>query len=132
MNQIFGNKTTKTSQGPVASPSGIPSFGERPLASEIANYSAIPYYLVPIWPDDSEVDIAVYVSPQNPIASLDRVPSASKVVDEHRFKIGDYKDKREIHTSIDLPREVQEKWNIMGSLLRCLKWPSNGPRRSRL
>ena len=112
MNQIFGNKTTKTSQGPVASPSGIPSFGERPLASEIANYSAIPYYLVPIWPDDSEVDIAVYVSPQNPIASLDRVPSASKVVDEHRFKIGDYKDKREIHTSIDLPREVQENGTL--------------------
>ena len=109
MSQLFGNKTATTSQGIVASPKGIPAFGERPLASEVANYSTIPHYLAPMWPDNSVVDIAVYVSQSLGIASLDK---SIKVVDERGFKIGDYKDKREVHSSIDLPQAVQENGTL--------------------
>ena len=73
----------------------------------IQNYSDIPYNLAPIWPMDSAIDISIYVSPSLVMPALSSMPSESLVAEERNFKIGDYKDKRTIETTIAIPREVQ-------------------------
>ena len=112
ISQFTGNKSAGTTQGPGVSSSGIPAFEDRPLSSEIANYSTIPQFLAPIWPADSEVDISVYISPSIVIPSFASFPAGSHVIDEKNFKIGDYKEKREIQTSITLPKAVQENGTL--------------------
>lgn len=104
VNQFFGSKTAST---PGGSPAGSANFNERPEATAIANYSAIPLNVVPIWPEDSSLDVQIYVSAQNPLPALSTLPKDTLVLDEKNFQQGDYKDSREIETTIAVPKEVQ-------------------------
>lgn len=105
VNQFFGSKTE---QGTGAAPqAGSASFNERPDATAIANYSAIPLNIVPIWPEDCSLDVQIYVTSQSPLPPLSTLPKDLLVLDEKNFQQGDYKDTREIDTTIVVPKEVQ-------------------------
>ncbi|PGH09947.1 hypothetical protein AJ79_05563 [Helicocarpus griseus UAMH5409] len=114
--QIFG--TSKTGQTGASAGRGsankaaIPAFVDRPDIHTITNATAVPYQLAPIWPMDSPVDISVYLSPSIRISSLDAVPEDLKVLEEKNFKIGDYDDSREIATSFNVPKEVQQNGTL--------------------
>ena len=110
MNQFFGNKTA-TSQN-TQSAAGIPSFTDRPELATVANYSAVPQNVAPMWPMDSQVDISIYVSPSLMMPALNAVPTSSLVLEQKSFRVGDYKDKREIQTSITLPKQVQHNGTL--------------------
>ncbi|KAH5225352.1 hypothetical protein HBH77_016400 [Parastagonospora nodorum] len=86
----------------------IPSWEERPHSLEPGvEYSHVPYKISPIWPDNPEVDILMYISPSTAAPSLKSMPKDSLLINETNFKIGDYKQKREIQTEFKVPKEVQ-------------------------
>lgn len=88
------------------------NFADRPEISTIANYSTVPNTIAPIWSQDSSIDIQVYVSPYITLPALKSVAKNNLVVDEKNLKLSDYKDTREIQTSISLPKEVQSNGTL--------------------
>ncbi|KAL1648753.1 hypothetical protein SLS58_001932 [Diplodia intermedia] len=86
----------------------VPDFADRPpgLAPD-AQYNAIPQSIAPIWPPGTELDLNIYVSPSMVMPSLKSMPADSLVVDERQFAYGDFQDKREIDTTIKVPKEAQ-------------------------
>lgn len=110
-NQFLGSKTsTTTGSGPKP---GTVSFDQRPDANTVANYSAVPLHISPIWPTDSSLDIQIYVSPETKLPKLSTLPQESLVVNEKGFKQGDYKDTRDISTTIKLPKAVQHNATLL-------------------
>jgi len=107
VNQFFGQKTPGAPQGGGAAPNANFNWDERPPVSSITNYSAVPLNVAPIWPSDSPLDLQVYVSPSVALPALGSLPKDILVVDEHNFRMGDYNDSRDIHTTISIPKEVQ-------------------------
>lgn len=85
----------------------IGDFADRADIAVIQNYSAVPNFVAPIWPADSSVDVSVYVSSSLVMPALSSLPSEMLVLEEKDFKIGDYKDKRDIETTITVPKQVQ-------------------------
>ncbi len=61
---------------------------------------------------NSSLDISIYVSSSLMMPSLSVVPPDTKVVDEKNFTIGNYKDTREIATTFDVPKDVQENGTL--------------------
>ncbi len=114
VNMFMGKNSSSSISGPAApgSPGAIGDFADRPDRTVIQNYSAIPFHLAPMWPMDSAIDSSVYVSPSLVMPALNSMPAESLVVEEKNFKIGDYKDKRDIETTITVPREVQENGTL--------------------
>ena len=104
MKQFQGNSST-TGAGRAAG--NIGKFAERPDVATIANYSQIPFNLAPIWAEDSDLDLRVYVSPALQLPLLASLPSESLIVSEDNFKMGDLKYSKEWNYKLDLPREVQ-------------------------
>lgn len=114
MKQFTGGNQSGSSSG-LGSSSAIPAFGERPHSLDPgASYNHIPQQIAPIWPSDTPLDISIYVSPSIIMPTLKRVPSESLVAEEKGFQIGDWNDKREIHTSFPLPTEVQNNGTLWG------------------
>ena len=114
VSQYFGSKSSTTST-PGATPAGQANyrFDERPAISAIANYSHVPLNVAPIWPEDSTLDLQVYVSPMiKPFGDKGEL-----VVDEKNLKLGDYKDARDISTTIRIPTEVQHNGTLWGHFL---------------
>ena len=110
---FLGNKTKVTEPGASSAGDGMaPSFAERPDASAIANYSAIPQLVAPIWPANSSLDISIYVSPSLVMPALSSLPSDTLVLDEKNFRMGKYSDKREIQTTFRVPKQVQENGTL--------------------
>ncbi|KEF61102.1 uncharacterized protein A1O9_02667 [Exophiala aquamarina CBS 119918] len=105
VNQFFGSKTGQSTGATPQAGSG--NFNERPDAAAVANYSTIPLNVVPIWPEDSSLDVQIYVTSRNPLPALSTLPKELLVLDEKNFQQGDYKDTREIDTTIVVPKEVQ-------------------------
>ncbi|EEH33558.1 cleft lip and palate transmembrane protein [Paracoccidioides lutzii Pb01] len=118
--QIFGSKSSQSGSGPAQQQVSIPAFTDRPNIHTIANVVDIPYQVAPIWPMDSSVDIAVYVSPYTHIPSLDAVPADSKVLEERNFTIGDWEANREISTSFKVPKEVQQNGTLWAHFFMSL------------
>ncbi|EEH22166.1 hypothetical protein PABG_04377 [Paracoccidioides brasiliensis Pb03] len=118
--QIFGSKSSQTGSGPAQQQVSIPAFTDRPDIHTIANATDIPYQVAPIWPMDSSVDIAVYVSPSTHIPSLDTVPADSKVLEERNFTIGDWEANREISTGFKVPKEVQQNGTLWAHFFMSL------------
>ena len=112
MTQFFGNKSGSANTGGPSSSSGIPNFAERPDVTVIQNYSADPHFISPMWAENSSVDISVYVSPSLVMPAFGSLPAETLVLDEKNFRIGDYKDKRDIHTTIAVPKQVQENGTL--------------------
>ncbi|PKX95895.1 CLPTM1 family protein [Aspergillus novofumigatus IBT 16806] len=110
ISQYFGNKSQNAGSG--AKPGELTSFQARPPRSEIADYSPIPDTVAPIWPPNSAVDISIYVSPSIVLPSLSSLPPDSLVLSEKNFTIGNYSDTREIATTIEIPREVQQNGTL--------------------
>jgi hypothetical protein len=61
---------------------------------------------------NSSLDISIYVSASLVMPSLSAVPEGSKILDEKNFTIGNYKEKREIATVFEVPKEVQENGTL--------------------
>ncbi|EXJ87580.1 hypothetical protein A1O3_04540 [Capronia epimyces CBS 606.96] len=116
INQFFGSKT-QPSGGGVAAPNTVSSFDDRVDPTALTNYSAIPYNIAPIWPDDSVIDIQVYVSAKSELPALSSVPKDTLVVDGKAFKIGDFSENREINTKIAIPAEVQHNGTLWAHFL---------------
>ena len=86
----------------------ITSFADRPGQMDTdAQHNAIPQKIIPIWSVGEAVDMSIYVSPSVVIPNLKSMPKEAKVLDEKAFGFGDWKDKRQIHTTIKVPKEVQ-------------------------
>lgn len=111
ISQFSGSKTSSAGGG-----GGVPkaslNFDERTDAAALTNYSIIPHSIAPIWPDDSVIDLQVYVSPKPELPALSTVPKDTLVVDEKGFKIGNYSENRQIHTKIAIPEEVQHNGTL--------------------
>lgn len=105
ISQFFGNKQANTG-APAAD--NVGAFEKRPNMAEVHNATVIPNAISPIWPTDSTVDISIYVSPSIVMPSFRSLPPESLVLEEKNFKIGDYKDSRQIETSITVPKQVQQ------------------------
>ncbi|OJD17997.1 hypothetical protein AJ78_01954 [Emergomyces pasteurianus Ep9510] len=116
ISQVFGSsKSGQSGAGAGSAPgdkAAIPAFTDRPDIRTITNATVIPYKVAPIWPMDSSVDIAIYVSPSISIPSLSTLPEDAKVLDEKNFTIGDWDDTREIGTSFKVPKEVQQNGTL--------------------
>ena len=96
---LFGNKT----QSPA-----VPAFESTKATSGIVqDYNPVPQAIAPIWPLNSSVDIKIYVAPSLAMPGLRHLPATSLVLEESNFKLGDWKDKRTVDTTIAVPKAVQ-------------------------
>ncbi|KAL4905322.1 hypothetical protein BDW74DRAFT_153429 [Aspergillus multicolor] len=107
--QFFGNKQNAASGG---KPGAVTTFGERPPRAEVESYSSVPDTISPIWPSDSALDISVYVSPSIVLPSLKSLPSSSLVLEEKNFGLGNFSDVRDVETTIQVPKEVQNNGTL--------------------
>ncbi|PLN83530.1 cleft lip and palate transmembrane 1 [Aspergillus taichungensis] len=110
ISQLFGGKGQ--SEGSSGNAGGIPDFAARPARSEITDYSPIPDIIAPIWPADSALDVNIYVSPSVVLPTLSKLPSTALVLQEKNFTVGNYSDTREIDTTIQIPKEVQQNGTL--------------------
>ncbi|KAJ5127668.1 hypothetical protein N7448_008447 [Penicillium atrosanguineum] len=108
MNQWFNKKEAST---PSPAVGGMPSFADRPHPSEVADYSALPELIAPIWPSDTSIDISIYVTPSIVVPSF-KSPENVLVLQEKNFTIGNYSDTREIDTIIKVPKQVQNNGTL--------------------
>lgn len=118
-NQFFGNKSASNT-GASNATSSVGSFADRPDAGSLTNYSHIPQNLVPIWADDSILDVRVHVSPLLNLPPLNSLPASSLVLSQDNFQIGDYKYNKEVQTTIVLPDEVQHNGSLYAHILAGL------------
>ncbi|RDW83875.1 CLPTM1 family protein [Aspergillus mulundensis] len=107
--QFFGNKQNAGSGG---KPGAVTTFNERPPRAEVETYSSVPDTISPIWPSDSALDISVYVSPSIVLPSLKSLPSSSLVLEEKKFGLGNFSDVRDVETTIQVPKEVQNNGTL--------------------
>lgn len=105
----MGNK--EKADTPSVNSGGIPAFADRPDPSEVAERSALPEVIAPIWPSDSAVDLSIYVTPSIIVPNF-KSPDGVLVVDEKNFTIGNYSDTREIDTTINVPKQVQQNGTL--------------------
>lgn len=119
INQFFsGNKPADKASSQIRS--NIPAFLERPHPASITNYSAIPKFIAPIWPEKSTVDISIYISPSLALPALSSLPPDGLVMEEKNFVIGDYNEQREISTSFAVPKTVQENGTLWAHFYMAL------------
>ncbi|RJE23016.1 CLPTM1 domain protein [Aspergillus sclerotialis] len=110
INQFFGGK--QQNAGSSVSVGNMPAFADRPARAEIADYNPIPDLVVPIWPDDSALDISIYVSPSVVVPGFKSYSPESLVLEEKNFTMANYSDTREIDTTIKIPKEVQQNGTL--------------------
>jgi hypothetical protein len=92
----------------------IPRWENRPQSLDPgANYSPVPYAVAPMWDAGTEMDILMYISPSVAMPPLKSMPKDSLLIEEKKFKFGDYKDNREIQTEFKVPREVQHNATLL-------------------
>lgn len=101
----------KANDAPSSNSSGIPAFADRPDPSQIAEHSALPDLIAPIWPSDSAIDLSIYVTPSIVVPNFKSSDSVL-VAQEKNFTIGNYSDTREIDTTIKLPKQVQQNGTL--------------------
>ena len=110
--KYFVNPGQQSQSADVDAPSFTPA--ARPQVGD--SYSAIPQAIVPLWPADTPLDVTMYVSPSLAMPALRSMPRESLVMQEKDFRFGDYKDKRDIHTIINVPKAVQENGTLWAHL----------------
>lgn len=123
INQFSGSKSSTAAPGGAVGKANY-NFYERPEVSTIANYSSVPYNVAPLWPDDSTLDLQIYVSPRlAPFGTLGEL-----VVDEKNLKMADYADTRDISTTIPIWKEVQNNGTLWAHFLLGLSGSQLDPR----
>ncbi|EYE96701.1 CLPTM1 family protein [Aspergillus ruber CBS 135680] len=110
--KLLGGNQQDAAPGSGLSPGAIPAFTNRPAPGEVSDYSPIPNVIAPMWPSDSALDMKIYVSPSIVIPTHSVLPSASLVLDERNFTVGNYSDSREIDTMINIPKEAQQNGTL--------------------
>ena len=123
ISQFFGKKQDaggSGGSGGSVSNANVPSFEQRSDATTIENYNQIPQLVAPIWPEDSTIDLAMYISPSLMMPSLSSVPSAMKILEEKNFTIGNYSEARTIDTSFFVPKEVQNNATLWAHFYMAL------------
>lgn len=91
----------------------IPAFSARPdTLDEGAVWSPVPARIAPIWPDDSKLDVVIYVSPSFTANPLSTIPAHALVVEEKGFGLGNYSENRVIEKTIPLPKAVQNNGTL--------------------
>lgn len=117
-----GNKSSSSTDGGSVGKANY-NFDQRPEINAIANYSKVPNNVAPLWPDDSTLDLQIYVtSVIAPFGSQGEL-----VVDEKNLKMGDYKDVREVATTIKIPTEVQNNGTLWAHFLLGLSGSELNP-----
>lgn len=110
--------TTKDATGntvQVVNPGKVPPFSERPLSlDEGAVYNQVPQLVAPIWPDNTQIDIIVTVSPSFVPTPLKNTPKDTIVLEERKFRIGNYSDTRAADRVIQVPTLVQKNGTLYG------------------
>ena len=130
VNQFFGSKDSSGGSNvgaPVKGPKGIPDFAERTERTVIENYSSQPQFIRPIWPMDSTIDVSAYISPSLVMPKLSSLPRNYLVMQEKNFTIGDYKDKRDVSTTIQVPTEVQQNATLWLHIYMALSGHEQDP-----
>ncbi|RMD43458.1 hypothetical protein DV735_g1678, partial [Chaetothyriales sp. CBS 134920] len=112
MTYFLGKKDTSSSSGPAAVGQPNYNFNDRPPIASIANYSAVPYNIAPIWPTDSLLDLQIYVSPLLTLAGSPTSIDGTLVLDEKAIKMDDYKTVRQVNTTLEFPVEVQHNGTL--------------------
>ncbi|TKA24015.1 hypothetical protein B0A50_06906 [Salinomyces thailandicus] len=78
-----------------------------------SSYSEIPHLVYPLWPDNTTVDVSLYISPSIAMPRLSSMPQESLIVNEKGFALdSSRKDHREIQTEFAVPRNVQENGTL--------------------
>ena len=111
MSQFFGNKGGSSNTSAPLAGAPVPAYDEK-ADSPVATYNPIPQMIAPIWPLNSSLDLSIYVSPSVAMPSLGSVKTESLVLEEKGFMIGDWKDSRDIDTTIKVPKEVQNNGTL--------------------
>ncbi|KAF1939208.1 cleft lip and palate associated transmembrane protein 1 [Clathrospora elynae] len=92
----------------------IPAWENRPQSLEPdVEYSPVPWNVAPIWPVGTELDISMYISASVAMPPLKSMPKDSLLIEEKKFKFGDYNQNREIHTEFRVPKEVQHNATLL-------------------
>ena len=113
VNQFVGNKKTTNGNSSTPNiPTDVPSYDARADGSTIESYSAIPRNIAPIWPLNSTVDLAIYVSPSFALPNLNSLNQETLVLKERGFSVGDWKENRQIDTSFTVPTTVQSNGTL--------------------
>ncbi|KAB5575614.1 cleft lip and palate transmembrane 1 [Coniochaeta sp. 2T2.1] len=106
----------------------IPPYLLRPKQlDDGAVYNPIPQKIAPIWPEDSNIDIVVTLSPSFALTPIKDTPEEYVVLKEKNFRIGNFKDKRAIDTTINVPPSVQNNGTLWGHVYIGLTGASLDP-----
>lgn len=91
----------------------IPSFSERPSVNEFqGQYNPIPQSIAPIWPSNTSVDVSAYVSSSWVMPSFKSINPESLVLQQKELRLDNWGDAREIHTSFEVPKAVQNNGSL--------------------
>jgi hypothetical protein len=95
-----GGSTNNAPPGPVMATDGA--------QADNYQYASVPQGLHPLWPANTSVDIALYVSSSVIMPGFSAMPAESLIVRERNFSLASSeKDSREIHSSFQVPKSVQ-------------------------
>ncbi|KAM7204171.1 Cleft lip and palate transmembrane protein 1 (CLPTM1) domain containing protein [Rhypophila sp. PSN 637] len=121
-------KDTEGNTVKVATVNAIPPYNERPdRLDEGAIYSSIPQKIAPIWPDNRNVDIIVTISESVIPTPLKNTAKELIVLEEKKFGIGNWTDKRSTDTTITVPKSVQNNGTLWGHFYIALSGANIDP-----
>ncbi|KAL9101914.1 MAG: hypothetical protein Q9163_002880 [Psora crenata] len=106
ISQFFSSKTATQQGVSVKAPSTVPAWEHKPDAP-VTNYNPNPQVIAPIWPSNSSLDLAIYVSSSLLMPSLSFAKPQQLVLWEQNFTLGNWEDTRNIGTVLEVPKEVQ-------------------------
>lgn len=93
----------------------VPPYDQRPQRlDDGAVYNRVPQIIAPIWPENSQVDIIVTISPSFVPTPLKQTSADKVVFEEKQFRIGNWSDARTEERTIDIPPEVQKNGTLWG------------------
>lgn len=80
-------------------------------------HHAVPQGIFPLWPANTSVDIALYISPSIIMPSFSAMPAESLIVHETNFSlVAAEKDSREINTDFKVPKSVQANGTLFAHI----------------
>ena len=110
--QFMGNRGNQNASSPGSSKfAGIPAFEDRPREYP-DNYNTVPQSIAPIWPSNISLDIAIYIADSVVMPALGKIDASTQILEERDFVIGDWSDSREIDTTFQVPKVVQNNGSL--------------------
>ncbi|THV95731.1 cleft lip and palate transmembrane 1 [Aureobasidium pullulans] len=109
--QVTGGVQQQAKVDNAPAPSVVAGTGQQAAAAP-GSYNAIPQMIMPLWQQNTSMDINMYVSPSFAMPALSQMPAESLVLQERNYHYGDWNDKRHVHTNINIPQSVQENGTL--------------------